>query len=83
MNNQDMPAHPQSGSSTGRTTYLSSDLGGVGETKREKAFWQVYSAMVGGIYSDYNNVSVGAEALAAEAAGVVDVGFKALGEDEV
>jgi hypothetical protein len=62
MNNQDMPANAQS------TILYDEDCG---ETKREKAFWQVYSALIphrNGVWEDDAN----------EAMGFVNAGFKAL-----
>ena len=78
MNNQDMPAHPQSGFSDVDTSWTSEDCGGVGETKREKAFWQVYSA----INLHPSNHCFDYDALAISTVKIVNAGFRALGEDE-
>ena len=71
MNNEDMPAHP----------VVKTDNSGwvfKGETKREKAFWQVYSALL----SSPNTTSVNEGDIASVAITLVDEGFKALSEND-
>lgn len=77
MKNQDMPANPQQGFSDGEQSWSSMDVGGTGETKREKAFWQVYSAMQSSeIYAECPHESTANQAIEA-----VNAGFKALESD--
>jgi hypothetical protein len=72
MNNEDIPANPVY-SKKGERSLLS-----VGETKREKAFWQVYSAIIS---SPATNVDVLFPDIAEIALSAVNAGFKALGEN--
>ena len=74
MKNQDMPANPCSFieehlSSDGEKVLLKTDCNG--ETKFEKAFWQVYSSML-------SNVNLNYEYIANDALKAVHAGFKAL-----
>lgn len=69
MNNQDMPANPHPPIDTGSGIIPSR----TGETKREKAFWQVYSAILSSGFSHHSP-----EDLAKEAVDSVNAGFKAL-----
>jgi hypothetical protein len=78
MKNEDMPASPQSGFTDGDHPWCSVDCGGEGETKREKAFWQVYSALL----ASPNTTSVNEGDIASVAMTLVDEGFKALGEND-
>jgi hypothetical protein len=85
MENENMPANPQSFSMSeedcGTTITHLSDADAkesMGETKREKAFWQVYSAMVkhpDDELSKYDTIAY----FALEA---VNAGFKALSENK-
>ena len=69
MNNQDMPANPSTNWKNCEELENQYD----GETKREKAFWQVYSAMLSSGFSHHSP-----EELAAEAIEATNAGFKAL-----
>ena len=85
MKNENMPANPQSFSMSeedcGTTITHLSDADAaesMGETKREKAFWQVYSAMVmhpDDELSQYDTIAH----FALEA---VNAGFKALNKND-
>ena len=76
MNNQDMPVSPatikERFAFAGRDSVVA-DVEYSGETKREKAFWQVFSAMLSSGFSHHSP-----EELAAEAIKTTDAGFKAL-----
>ena len=61
MKNEDMPANPQSFAMTGMDTecgtmlthyYIEEAIENMGETKFEKAYWQVYSAILVGRKGD-------------------------------
>lgn len=70
MKNQDMPANPHPPIDTGSGIIPSR----TGETKREKAFWQVYSAMLSSvIFKDWDCDQISISAIEA-----VNAGFKAL-----
>lgn len=63
MSNQDTPANP-----------ITDESQWIGETKREKAFWQTYNTMIlmsGGSETTYDQV-------ASTAIEAVNAGFKAL-----
>lgn len=64
MKNQDRAVNPC------HTTIVHNE----GETKREKAFWQVYSAMIGNSAQHYDKLAI-------EAITAVNAGFKALESD--
>ena len=76
MNNQDMPVSPatikERFAFAGRDS-VTVDVEYSGETKREKAFWQVFSAMLSTGFSHHSP-----EELAAEAIEATNAGFKAL-----
>ena len=72
MNNQDMPVTPIRDHKNGHQLRVG-DKKCDGETKREKAFWQVFSAMLSSGFSHHSP-----EELAAEAIKTTDAGFKAL-----
>lgn len=77
MSNQDMPANPATRVETRNTEgfgALSCDVTYSGETKREKAIWQVYSAML--VHSDTCELTFYDTARVAIKA--VDAMFKAL-----
>jgi hypothetical protein len=86
MKNENMPANPQSFSMSeedcGTTITHLSDADAkesMGETKQEKAFWQVYSALIAcPIYGGWCIFDEPAE-LALKA---VNAGFKALSENK-
>ena len=72
MNNQDMPANPSTNWEDCEELESQSD----GETKREKAFWQVFTAMAaiksdGRYFDDFDDT-------AKIALDAVNAGFKAL-----
>ena len=54
----------------------------VGETKREKAFWQVYSSMLGHTQSEVNSKGE-FDSIAKDAIDAVNAGFKALENNDV
>ena len=70
MKNQDMPARPS-------TNWADSEVSVIqfeGETKFEKAFWQMYSSMV----IDPELANSGYDSIADYAIEAVNAGFKAL-----
>lgn len=78
MENQDMPVNPTIISETftfvgGKSKTV--DVEYLGETKREKAFWQVFSAMLD------SNPCTEYDAIAYSAIKAVNAGFKALESD--
>ena len=76
MNNQDMPVSPatikERFAFAGRDSVVA-DVEYSGETKYEKAYWQVFSAMLSSGFSHHSP-----EELAAEAIEATNAGFKAL-----
>lgn len=82
MKNQDMPVNILRGANGLVFTEDDFECGALegvlmGETKREKAFWQIYSAMLSHPETEGSTYDITAE-FAIEA---VDAGFKALGSD--
>ncbi len=84
MKNQDMPANPQSFSmiegecGTILTHYSGEEVQqNMGETKFEKAFWQVYSSMIKNCHPDTENKHEFFH-VAMKANEAVNAGFKAL-----
>jgi hypothetical protein len=81
MKNQDMPANPATRTEKRNTKgfgAVSCDVSYIGETKREKAFWQVFSAMLG--HPDMVNDTY--DGTANNALEAVNAGFRALENDD-
>ena len=72
MNNQDMPVTPIRDHKNGHQLRVG-DKKCDGETKREKAFWKVYGAII-----NNQNSFVSWDKLAEIAIAATDAGFKAL-----
>ena len=84
MNNQDMPANPMFDNDANpcmiRLEGSNTKKAVEGETKFEKAFWQVYSAMLSdpAPFTNIDNPFINIDELAGYAINAVNAGFKAL-----